>query len=619
MGLGSTPSVPFQSTAQYQKAKLAFRQLGTRPFHSFLNRKGSGMGTVHVLFPYKAIQTPGSRNACLLYSFDPNQKHEIGLGVFGHQEVFFSNPGKHNFFYIVRSHSEDRNFTPQGRVSLYSTDLSVDKGFYSARETTHIDFTPNEGVSALRLHFTPRLQVSSVSGPGGEELPFLQWQHLKNNPNLDLNLIVDTSHLLPNQPTKIRVEASGSLFEPIWDFHHLLVQTNWYPSLDDYRGSPFELFFNVPRGYTAVGAGNLLGLEEEGKETRYHFHSDKSIQDSTIYFGNFVNRKLETSEVDVELFVNKRNIFETKAMEMVLNQVADQVEFFGGLFRPLELKTLRVVSVSSILHESFEGLIPMTWLTLSEQHSIWDRAHLVAHQWWGNMVQPKDYPDDLWLSESFAEYSAMAYFRVRSGSPEKTKRSIHLRWVKPIMEEPFRHYKYLTGLKTGERPLADPTLLEGRKNLKMKGPAVLNMLRYLFILEYGGDKKFWALFRDFLNRYHYQPAGTADFIALAEKHYGGDLDWFWNQWIYGKGIPRVHWTQSIRQTGDRWEVKIQAEQRETDFTLMIPVYFHLKGGKTISHPIEIKGSESEKTFLLREEPEKITLNDYYEALVKLKP
>ena len=54
-----------------------------------------------------------------------------------------------------------------------------------------------------------------------------------------------------------------------------------------------------------------------------------------------------------------------------------------------------------------------------------------------------------------------------------------------------------------------------------------------------GEENLLGALNGFLQRYRYQAVTTADLLASLEEETGEDLDWFFNQWLYGAGYPSL--------------------------------------------------------------------------------
>jgi aminopeptidase N len=67
-----------------------------------------------------------------------------------------------------------------------------------------------------------------------------------------------------------------------------------------------------------------------------------------------------------------------------------------------------------------------------------------------------------------------------------------------------------------------------------KGGAIIHMLR-----NYVGDAAFFAALKLYLTENKYKAAEVHQLRMYFEKVTGKDLNWFFNQWFFGKGHPNV--------------------------------------------------------------------------------
>ena len=304
----------------------------------------------------------------------------------------------------------------------------------------------------------------------------------------------------------------------------------------------------------------------------------------------------------------------------MLTEITNALKVFNRMFVPLDIKHLRVTSTMTRHGRGFEGLILLggrgTEVAESSGADLF-RAHEVAHQWWGNYVRPQRWPEDRWLSEAFAEYSAMEYYKIRFEDPEATLDVMTREWFLPLTEG-TTHFTSLTGKKEAKRGGTIYPIAAGFNNVYTKGPMVLQMLRYLFDTTLQKDT-FPSMLQEFLNNYRHSSVSTDDFQAIAEKHYGAELDWFFEQWVERGGIPILSWKYSLSQEGGSWFARLQANQEEPNYRLLIPMYFHFSGNKVATRPWLIEERTTTRTVKLPAKPSKITLNDNLEALVILRP
>lgn len=615
LGIDETGSEPFDARERYLESKQVMRVLGARLVHSFLNRNGRSGNTAHVVLAANEIRGGRSEHAYMVYSFDPSRIHRVEVSVTGHDGIPAAKPEELFLRPIFQSLSGTGSFHPHGRVKSYKTHVSVRKGARSAEQDAVIEYVPDPGAHALMLDFTSRMTVHSIIDGDGAPLAFLQWEHDKGGLNLDEHLVVEIGAKRAGRAEeKLVVKSAGSLFEPFYNMHWLAEEDIWHPRLDDPVSTNFELYFTVPNSRRAVGIGELVAEEVRDGRRHYHFQTARPRRRATLYYGDFWVEKIGADDTVIEFYDDAEGSRAEQANAAA--ELASIVRFYNHLFGPLGLKTLRVATIPTNHGRDFEGLILLGQGALSDSwRGDFFRAREVAHQWWGNIVQPKSWPRDRWLSEAFAEYAAMEYNALRPEEAVGRREQIYWRWFFPLTEGTKSSRKLLTGRNADITASERFAVLDGRWDVETKGPMVLHMLRYMFQLQRGNDEAFWEMLRSFLQQYRYRQASTEDFISLAEQHLGSEIDWFWEQWLHGTKIPILQWESlTERSGGGKWAVTVRATQ-DTDFTLVVPMYAHFGGGRFVSRPLLLQNKTAEKTLILPEKPKKITLNDGHESLV----
>jgi aminopeptidase N len=93
-----------------------------------------------------------------------------------------------------------------------------------------------------------------------------------------------------------------------------------------------------------------------------------------------------------------------------------------------------------------------------------------------------------------------------------------------------------------------------------KGGYVLQMIRMMLydMRDKDPDHRFKAMMQDFCKTFENKPASTEDFKAIVEKHMTSSMDldsnrkmdWFFNQYVYGSGIPQYQFSYTKESTSD---------------------------------------------------------------------
>jgi aminopeptidase N len=101
-----------------------------------------------------------------------------------------------------------------------------------------------------------------------------------------------------------------------------------------------------------------------------------------------------------------------------------------------------------------------------------------------------------------------------------------------------------------------------------KGGGILHMLR-----NYLGDDAFFAGMNDYLKTYEYQNGEAHQLRLSFEKVSGKDLNWFFNQWYFGSGHPKIKYSYTFEPVKKQVAIVIeQTQEQPFEFPLAIDVY-----------------------------------------------
>ena len=229
-------------------------------------------------------------------------------------------------------------------------------------------------------------------------------------------------------------------------------------------------------------------------------------------------------------------------------------------------------------------------------------AHEVAHQWWGQAVGWKNYHEQ-WLSEGFAQYFAALYAERERGADQFASVLRQMRkWAIDLSPQGPVYLGYRLGHIRGEGRTF-------RALVYNKGAMVLHMLRRLI-----GDETFFAGLRDFYVTWRYQKAGTNDFRAAMEKAAGRSLERFFEQWIFGSGIPRVDFSSAISGR----ELKVRFEQQGDAFDVPVTVTINYRDGTSEDVVVRLHDRVVERTLPLKGEVRSVDANRDGGSLAEVK-
>jgi aminopeptidase N len=146
----------------------------------------------------------------------------------------------------------------------------------------------------------------------------------------------------------------------------------------------------------------------------------------------------------------------------------------------------------------------------------WLLVHELAHMWWGDCLTCQNWAE-VWLNEGFASYAEALWREHLYGSSSYRNYMINMDggpYAGSIYDPPYVWHSIVYD----------------------KGAWILHMLRNIL-----GDSDFFQFLLDYRAVHEYSNVVTEDLVAIAENLSGGDLDWFFEPWIYHEGRPYYHW------------------------------------------------------------------------------
>jgi aminopeptidase N len=156
-------------------------------------------------------------------------------------------------------------------------------------------------------------------------------------------------------------------------------------------------------------------------------------------------------------------------------------------------------------------------------------AHELAHQWFGDSVAPSVW-SDVWQNEGHATWYELLYAADTKTFKKYTGFSSRDAYFKAV-------YKVANQWRAAYGPVARPKSSKSvwdvfNPNVYSGGALVLYALQQKI-----GDKKFQQLERAWVRQYRGKSPSTKDFIKLASKISGQNLNSFLTKWLYGKKVP----------------------------------------------------------------------------------
>jgi len=184
----------------------------------------------------------------------------------------------------------------------------------------------------------------------------------------------------------------------------------------------------------------------------------------------------------------------------------------------------------------------MTSLGTFDEQTI---AHELAHQWFGDKITCRTW-SDIWLHEGFAVYCTALYLEKEYGTSSYWD-FINLLQGNAIAGEGF----------VGEPDTTNAQTLFNYSLVYAKGAFVLHMLRHVL-----GDTVFFNAIRAYSMQpsLQYSTATTKDLQTACETVSGKNLEYFFQEWIYGENYPVYQYLWDWKSAGDSSTVTINLTQ-----------------------------------------------------------
>ena len=428
------------------------------------------------------------------------------------------------------------------------------------------------------------------------------------------------------------------------EIYNYLGGRRWYP--DDFGRGLLEnhtgtIEVTMPDKLDARAMGRLVDESKSGHVVTKRWQIDKPTVMLTFTWAQRpASYELEVDGAPpIEVFgpgMGKEAKFHNVAAD-----TANSIRFFSDLFRmPLETDHMEVASIVGSHGQSFDGFIHMgegTFYLERPGASELFRAHEVAHQWWGHRVSWATYRDQ-WLSEAFAEYSAMMYVQATMENGEHWFGEI-LDTYNDELNGSIQSFlgKFarpgLTPLNPNERAKMGPIGVGYRAYSEVtpgayfaqtyqKGALVLHMLRVMLRNLTKSDDLFVKVLSDFLHEHDGGAASTEDFIATLTSNAPGHWTWFFDQWVYGTAIPTYRWDWKAVRGGDPkrpYVLQLTVRQENVPDGFRMPVPIRIDFGRAGSGQAVVLVDKPEETFQLPlpAQPKDVELNPRHAVLANM--
>ena len=293
----------------------------------------------------------------------------------------------------------------------------------------------------------------------------------------------------------------------------------WYPANDNPRDkATYDFEVTVPAGITAIGNGRLVDKRTRNGKTTWHWVEDSPMAPylATVTNGVFDLRISRHDGIPLYHAVDPAVANPTLAFERLAAE-GEIIDFFSDLYGPYPFSSGGGVvdngGVGYALESQTKSMYDVQGSS-SGAPGASTVVHELSHQWFGDSVTLTVWPD-IWLAEGFARFSEWIYEERHGGRTAQSR--FDTLYARPA-DNPFWH--------NAPAALPGPDVLFSSPPYD-RGGMTLQALRVKV-----GDDTYFRILRDWFRENRNGNVTTADFVALAERDSGQQLDNFFDVWLY---------------------------------------------------------------------------------------
>ena len=538
----------------------------------------------------------------------------------------------------ARSVREGRREPLDALVQLhdYRIDARLGTDLYMQVKVAAIAVASHSGARAIGFEISDKLEMTAVR-IDGEEVEFLQSRQPQGaSSRADSSLVVAVlpEALRSGETRRMEFEYRGRVVSDAGSgVYSVSDRTNWYPRIGNDLAS-YDLSFRYPGRLDLVATGTRVEDFVDGGMRVSRFESGKPIRLAGFNLGDYVATSREVDGFRIEVRATKkveqrlqrpqvsvvmppttpasrrRNRSEPAVVVMTrprvespagdIERVADEsASAFASFLRWFGEPAMPVTVISPVpgdFGQGFPGLVyastrsyfqrgdsPLRDLSIGSQRFYADmmRPHEISHQWWGNVVRAP-LGKDAWLMEALATYSSLLWLEEQRGVGERDE----------VLGEFLRNLVRKSGGESVES--AGPVVMGRRlRTAKLpeayriivyeKGAWIIHMLRGIL-----GDDRFFALLRALCDQRGSGAVTTESFRALAAEfvpvdYHDPSLRDFFDQWVYGTGLPRLsaEWEQAAQGGRHHFSLRLAQGGVPEYFPVQVAVEVHTLPGRSL--------------------------------------
>ncbi|HVM89335.1 MAG TPA: M1 family metallopeptidase [Puia sp.] len=391
----------------------------------------------------------------------------------------------------------------------------------------------------------------------------------------------------------------------IWTQGETEANSVWFPTIDKpNQKTTEEIYMTVPEKYVTLSNGELVNQKKNDDGTRTDHWKMNLPHAPYLFFmgvGDYAIVRDRYKDKEVNYYVERE--FEPVARK-IFGHTPEMIAFYSritGIDYPW-------IKYSQIVGRDYvSGAMENTTATLHQESAqqdarelvdgnVWEDviAHELFHQWFGDLVTTESW-SNITLNESFADYSETLWNEYKYGKDAGD--ATNYEGARTYLSDPENKSKDLVRFFYADKE----DVFDGVSY--SKGGRILNMLR-----NYVGDSAFFKSLNLYLRTNKFKSAEAHNLRLAFEEVTGQDLNWFWNQWYFGSGNPKLNIDYIYNDSAKNVKVIItQTQEGNKIFKLPMAIDIYSDSGK-VRQKVWVENKTDTFTFTYKQRPRLINVD-----------
>ncbi len=295
----------------------------------------------------------------------------------------------------------------------------------------------------------------------------------------------------------------------------------WFPANDHPRDkATMSVAVTVPRARQVISNGTLVGRRVHGRLATTRWRSEEPMAPYLAFFaaGSFDVARGRHAGLPWYAAVSRQLPARDRARAMrLMRRSAPITAWAASVLGAYPFSSTGGLTTSLNVGFALENQTRPTYPPIGDAVSV--VVHEIAHQWFGNSVSVWSWRD-IWLNEGAASFLEVYWAESRGGQPAQE-------WLTSSYDDyPAEDSLWRVRL---DDPGASRIFHEA---IYLRGAMTFQALRHRI-----GDADFRTLLRTWVAERRDGHGSTAQFVALAERVSGEDLDGFFTAWLSTRARP----------------------------------------------------------------------------------